>query len=186
MADVLAHEGIARRVADQLVLVERAPARQGGGECWAVRCGGAHSLPALFYSLGESATYSAAMRQAVQGVVLAAVEQALALPVPGGTSAGRLAAIREENAEGRGGWSLLEAQRRDIDDLLSHIDHLTRLLHDCHEEGTLHRWSESYALAFAAGAKAQKAIDLAAADLPFADDVRRDVADAPLATPETS
>lgn len=48
--------------------------------------------------------------------------------------------------------------------LIHEVEYLKRVLHDCGEDGTLARWSESYKLAFAKGARRQKMLCSKAAD----------------------
>ncbi len=76
---------------------------------------------------------------------LAAIREALSLPLPGGLTRERLAELRERHSGNVG-----------VPELFAHVDHLERLLHDA-ESGALTAWSTSWREAFRKGAEAQKA-----------------------------
>jgi hypothetical protein len=88
-------------------------------------------------------------KDSLEDIIADAIEQAFQrVPVPGPVSEERLAEVRRNNEEtlryrkekGTESWQ----EEADRTDLLAHIDHLTRVLHDCGQDGTAEVWSAGY------------------------------------------
>lgn len=101
-----------------------------------------------------SAADAQAILAIIAGAICAAVEEAARLPVPGGLREDLLEWVR--NPATHDECETPPRARAMIAGLLGHIDHLTRVLRDCGEDGTLAVWSDSYRAAFTAGAEAEK------------------------------
>lgn len=133
----------------------------------------------------------ARLREKLSAAVLAAIERALAsAPVPGGLGEERLAEIRRCVREdsitiGRGRPAVLSRKEvaRLAEDLLAHVEHLTRALYDCGADGSSAVWSAGYeagrraaeeevrrawAAGFGVGASAPLGADVRAADAELA------------------
>lgn len=82
------------------------------------------------------------LRAEVAKIVLAAIERALReVPVPGGLSAERLAQLWER-AERLP--SVAADARERYRDLRLHVEHLTRALHDCGQDGSAAQYAAGY------------------------------------------
>ncbi len=100
------------------------------------------------------------LKSKIEKLIIQGINKSLFCAVPGGLTKERIKEIWEAYEafkECGNVWQSTHPHPGNFThQLYEQIEHLTRCLHDCGEDGTLQKWGESYKLAFEAGAKAQK------------------------------
>jgi hypothetical protein len=113
-----------------------------GFSTWTVCVGADHTT--LHSDDSAAKDHCHVLRREVSAAVLAAVERALTqCPVPSPVSDARLGVIRDVVCDGTRGWLSSNVTGLMLD-LFAHLDHLTRVLHDCGQDGTAAVWRAGY------------------------------------------
>jgi hypothetical protein len=138
---------IAREAAEGLVSIE---SLDHPGKRYVVFVGGEGN--AIWHNAAHADEGAARLRDKLAASHQAAVERALCeCPVPGGLGGERLAEMREEFGAMEAPGGISQRLVRQCRDLLAHIEHLTRALHDCGQDGTASVWAAGYEAGRAAG-----------------------------------
>lgn len=160
-------------MSEEPLTAEGAAAKCAAGMIGVVPCGAYGfrvAVAGLPYGTGwpgagqADAADAAPMRARVAALVLAAIERyERNVPVPAPLSAERLAEIRSVYKTAADYPETCMGYDEHVLDLLAHVDHLTRALHDCGQDGTAKIWAAAFEAGEESGARRQREADVSAA-----------------------